>query len=857
MKIIYSPFYDQGTYTAQTVGKARLGERILGTRGLLGELELRAGMTHRRTSDFERIVAYYEAIKSVLKDGSHPFYEESFSKDELGVSGELLRWRDALVMAGWTKDITGNAPEAYKFNDLARIEKYFSKPGESDRWQELRKAKGELTGYDVEVRVPKKSLEKVIADVLDASGAKVKYADDVKGEELKLAASIDVIEFRNRVEAYRWASGQNFSEGTLLINQDNKAFNDVLRAMGKPLAKSEYTDSNPLTMQLFKLGFGLFDKVVDVKTLVSYLNIPVHPLPYETRKALLAQLTDEGGYGRGWDELLNKYNVCSHPLVVAPNPPEKAATQAIQSFSDELKGWSLRYAGVLAQKEENLNLANQLMAIFEMCEALDTVLETAPDAIEYETLRRWVDGIYCACSFPADAAQIGCADIIRDVKAIVEGPDNLVWLDCNATGHSKYPLFFLSTAEIDFLKASGLRIVSEETFTKTASLAAKKALGLVKKNITLVISRKAYGSRVDEHPIFTEIKAKKMSYKCVEDPAMPCGEQLRVEKLTAPSEEFALEGGVELPERSHGESYSSLDTLIQRPIDYVLDHVTYLRERDLSQVADIRTIKGNVAHAVIENLVGVAKAENRTSFSEIEIEKIIDEETLHSGVLLANSKIEFDSFKLKLTQSVKSLFGAFTEHKLKVFDSEHYVEVMLPEDVDGQTIGKFNARIDLILQDVAGDFVIIDLKWSESRRFKDKIANQTDLQLVLYEKALKAAYPDKRVLGCGYYVIPQCKIETRSRFFEGWEIAGCNIPDEECDVYGEATRSFFFRKDQLKRGVLEGAEGQSFDPATMEYIKAMSEDGIDLYPLDTDYNDENLKAAAYGDKNYILKERAI
>ena len=32
---------------------------------------------------------------------------------------------------------------------------------------------------------------------------------------------------------------------------------------------------------------------------------------------------------------------------------------------------------------------------------------------------------------------------------------------------------------------------------------------------------------------------------------------------------------------------------------------------------------------------------------------------------------------------------------------------------------------------------------------------------------------------------------------------------------------------------------------------------IDLYPLEADWQDETIKASAYGNKNYILKERAL
>ena len=863
MRIIYSPYFDQGTYRSISPGSVLMDEMVVGTRGLLAELELRAGMTGKETPWFTRVVAYYKAIKSVLAAGHKVFFEESFSKDELGVSGELLRWRDSLVMTGWTPDLPSDSPVAYKFHDLALIERYFKAPGESDRWWALKQVRGYMTGSTIEVRVPDSSIEQVITDVLACSGAQVSFAPVHEGEELALKASVKVLQFRNQSDAYRWISGQVIQDGTVVVNRNNKGLNDVLRAMGKPLVKSEYRDSNPLTIQLFKLGFDLFSDCVDIKTLVAYLSIPVNPLPYEGRRELQEYLVNNGGFGEGWTEILKEYEIQSPVIVNAPNNGVKTSMDTVKAYSDELKEWSARYAVALQEEGKNPDLAAQLRSLCEMCEALDAVLESVSGDITFDQLERYVDGIYTACSFPDEKAQVGSFDMVNDVRAIVEGPEKLIWLDCNAGSMGRYPLFFLSRAEVDYLKGNGLSIVDDETFVRTSSLAAKRALEAVSGEIVLVIYSKAQGERVDEHPIFTEIKAKGLPFTLVENPDMPKGEMQPVSKLQAPPLEFHLEKGVKIPERPHGESYSSIDTLIQRPIDYVLDYVLKLREQDILQLADIRTVKGNIAHAVIENVALALRDNGVTDYSDKELTAIIDQAALSGGILLYNSKVEYDSFKLKLKQSVRTLLSIIQDNGLKVFDCEHYIEVVLPDIVeeDGtvRSIGKFNARIDLLLQDRNNDFVILDLKWSESSRYRNKIRQQEDLQLVLYSEALAVAYPDHKVLGCGYYVIPQCVIETRESFFRSMEQANYyDLPPEDYeDVYAEAVRSYAYRKMQLEEGILEGGEGQKFSTDGMDYLGAMYRMRIDLYPLEPDWQDDALKASAYGNKNYILKERAL
>ena len=863
MRIIFSPYFNQSTYRPFAPGQVLLDEHVVGSKGLLSELELRAGMTGKETKWFTRVVEYYKAIKSVIEDGHKPFFAESFSKDELGVSGELLKWRDALVMCGWTPALPCSSPVAYKFRDLALIERHFNAPGEVDRWWALKNVRGYLEGSSVDVLVPEASIDKVITDVLASSGAKVSYAPAFDREDLNLKAGVKVIQFRNRSDAYRWISGQDISDGTLVVNEDNKGLNDILRAMGRPLVKSEYRESNPLTIQLFKLGFGLFSERVDVKKLVAYLNTPVNPLPFKARMKLLRHLIKTGGFGDKWNEILAEHEITSPAILDAPDPPAIVSLDKVRAYSDELKGWSMRYALALQNEEKNPDLVSQLVSLGEMCKALDTVLESVQKEIPYDQLERYVNGIYSACDFPDEKAQVGSFDIISDVKAIVEGPKRLIWLDCNARSAVKYPLFFLSQAELDYLKEEGLSIVDDETFVRTSSLAVKRALESVEEEIVLIVSRKAQGVRVDEHPILTEIKAKGIPYTMEENPSMPDGDLLPVSKLEAPPLEFSLEEGIAIPERENGESYSSVETLIQRPIDYVLDYILQLREQDTLQVADMRTVKGNVAHAVIEHVALALRDKGISAYTDEELTRIIDKSALEGGILLLNSKVEYDSFKLKLIQSVRTLLSIILDNGLEVFDCEHYVEVTLPdikeEDGTVRSIGRFNARIDLVLNDSAGDFVILDLKWSESSRYRNKVKSQEDLQLVLYAEAIRAAYPGKKVLGCGYYVIPQCVVETNGEYFNGMNHVNFREieDDSRADVYAEAVRSFDFRKRQLAQGILEGGEGQILDPSGLAYLEAMLEEGIDLYPIEQDWKNEQFKASAYGDKNYILKERAL
>ena len=857
-KIIFSPFFNQATYS-RVEGEVTCGDRIVGIAGLLSELELRAGMTHSEVSPFDRLIAYYRAIRKVLSQGGKaPFYAQSFEKDDLSVTGELLRWRDALVMSGWNADVCDSSSAiAYKFNDLAAIERHFSSKGSADRWHDLLTESGYLAGTAVDVRVPEESLDKVIVAVLKRSGADVSYADAKEESRLNLKASISVIPVRNRVDAYRYAAGISPEDGLLISNADNKALNDVFRAHDLPLASADYAESNPLTIQLFKLGFGLYRKDVDIRTLISYLQVPYSPVNVTLRRSLLRHLLRSGGMGSGWDAILSECQEACPELRMVGKCGETIPRANLISYADYLGGWATDYARTLAASGGPGDIVEQMKALSQMCETMGVVLEEADGDVTVERLKKWVDGLYVSCSFSADRAQAGSLDIIADPRAIVDGPRKLVWLDCNTALRQKYPLYFLSNAEISWLSSRGVAPIDEEDFARASSIALKIALGKVTDELVIVTSQKAYGSRCDEHPILTEIKARGIPYTEVTDPKKPKGVRQNVRRIKESRAEIKLLGGIMVPERPKGESYSSVDTLIQHPVDYVLDYILNLREVDLGQVADISIIKGNVAHAVIGECARRLHDGRIKELTTRHVEDLIDRSCREMGQLLYNDRMQYGAFKVKLVQSVGVLVGLIHNHHLTVVGDEVPVEdVILPQTADGKTIGRFNARIDLLLKDRNGDFVIIDLKWSDSHRYRDKIREQTHLQLVLYTQALKAAFPDRRVLGAAYYVIPQYMLETSDSYFRDWDRKHCDYfqpsADENVDVYARAVNSYCFRKKQLAKGILEN--GEQIDVNMLHYTTAI-ENGEDLYPLDNDWQNEGFKAEAYGRKNFVLKER--
>lgn len=80
-------------------GSARIGLATLGPTRLLADLELRLGLAPIEAAQAVRVARWSKHVAKFSATGR--FYSRSHEADGWGTAAELLRWRDALVEAGW------------------------------------------------------------------------------------------------------------------------------------------------------------------------------------------------------------------------------------------------------------------------------------------------------------------------------------------------------------------------------------------------------------------------------------------------------------------------------------------------------------------------------------------------------------------------------------------------------------------------------------------------------------------------------------------------------------------------------------------------------------------------------------
>ena len=101
LTVVYSPHYDGDVYLGDEPNA--MGTIYVGNMGMMTFLEQRAGIHYNIKADVEREADYLNAMNIFLADkerAQNVFFEEAANVDPFGVACKLLKWRDALIMAG-------------------------------------------------------------------------------------------------------------------------------------------------------------------------------------------------------------------------------------------------------------------------------------------------------------------------------------------------------------------------------------------------------------------------------------------------------------------------------------------------------------------------------------------------------------------------------------------------------------------------------------------------------------------------------------------------------------------------------------------------------------------------------------
>ena len=883
MKIHYSPYFDGEHYIDfQGRGNLLIDELAVGDSGLLSELELRSGMACACLSESERQASYYNAVKAVIESRPDNPITDSFKVDEYGVASELLRWRDELIAAGWNPDIRNVSA---KLDFLSDIERHITGSGinirgNSDRLIALINSKSRLLQKDDEIIVhfPAEHISPIIAKLLKKlsdEGMKITYlvpdksiaADGTNLKKVQEAFltnaaellnpvkddSFRIVKFDRQGSALEWIVKSTLSEGTVFINSDNRSFDNIQLLYGNPRSGSSLKDANPEIIQLFKLGCSLFLRPLNVYNLLSYLQISRHPLPYELRRNLIDVIISEGGIiNPEWEKAQEEYLMSLEKkkkektkdimlfIPVDAESGKEIDINKLKEYVEALRTWAGQTLIIMAKDKSGKNdplINKQLTLLVNFCNALVIILNGYNLAtVDNEKLKSWILSIYKPGNYSASEAEAGSRFVVASPAALLDQANEVVWIDCyNGTPKATVHIF-LSTAEKEALGKHNLTIWSEEAQVKAQLYEQKMAILNCRSKFTLVVAEKDMGEKLGLHPVLIQLSAQFENLRTIESlNPDPEGESFEVERKDLPSGQLIIDMGQQnmfTPRQK--ESYSSIYELIQNPLDYVLNHQASLSYSSVLEMSAVNRTMGNVAHQYIQNLVDESDG-NLTVMREVmskEYPNRFNKAVLQNGaiLLLDENKIVLSRFAEQVRQAVVNLLDIIEQNGLKICGCEVAKECMF------EGLFEMEARMDMLLADKDGNYLIFDMKWSSGKTYNRLLEANKALQLEIYKAVLKKAEPAKQVSMVVYFIL------TNGTLLTTGNLTGKNVkvttPDNVNDIFKQAMNSYTYRWRQLTEGKIESAEKM---PLVLLNYNTDAEQQ-NLYPLDTDYNDKDLKA---------------
>lgn len=846
MKIFYSPLYN-GNYYMEMNGNIAIDVQVLETQGLLTQLALHAGIHVEIPPYPSRLIAYYQALSKY--DKSHPdnIFHRSFVIDGMSVSKKLLLWRDSLTLAGWNEEVS--LDDCKRLNTLADIEKEYKENSLSTLLCDLKEKLKLMQKGGVNIPIAFKELEivlpcsikilpdyiKPILELLSSIGTKI--IESVVDEK-KWPQEITEIQFSQQWKADAWLSQQQASDYDVWVSTDNKRMDNWLHMSGKPVSGSAIHNSNPQITQLFLIAVQLFQRPLNVNTLLQYLYLPECPLNWILSKNLSKVIVKEGGFCndkvleciKTYIETAFKEEKEQTTLKTTPADREdnykiylpfdvrnmkEAVSLALEcddvdaisfnSFMTSIKKYASLRAEALDSVDHDDARINQLRMISTLIDALNSQIKINSDEkLSFKKIQQWAKSLYDSSDYNQYNPQIGARFVVESPACMIGNAQNTIW--CDFYGDVSFPLStdFLSHNEQEELRKKFVLLWNRDNEIQFQNLSLKTPLHHTKQKLVLITCVNQGVSILPKHPLYFQLP----------EHVFIKGDDLYANMLN--KEIFSINNHSESDDREiifdaerhpitwrKEESYSSLEKLLQDPFDYFMNYILGFSDLSATEI-NLYTTNGNVAHETIEDLF-TAERGNTTlaNYVSQNYENAFSKALSKKGALLLLPEHHLDKDRLmhQLRRSVNKLAEIIQANKLTVVKCEQEEK----EDIGFENKIVINGYIDMLLKDKEGKDVIFDLKWTtKGDKFKKILKQNRDAQLAIYKTLLQKRTQHSEIARTAFFVMPEGILFTTDTF----EKTNCEqiTPRDKSDLIGQLRLGYQERKKEISNGVIETAD---------------------------------------------------
>lgn len=822
MKIVFIPDISGFSFLNLKEGDCLFNYDVKNLAGLLDLLQMYSGVNVKVAAPAERLVRYYHLLREYIKNHGDCVLAKSFGIDGLNTARKCLTWRDEMRMAGWTAETP--APTK-RFEVLADIERNFDMPSTFELLKSITDAveKGCALPENLEIEIPCKVelMRPAVQDLLKAlegRGVKVcllapakqkaksnlKYVTDllVNGEisgpkdesgNLELSPddkSFNILNFETIEQALAYLSTLPADKYDVWVNGDNKLLDNWLHFQGKPTAGSTVRQTVPQTLQLLTIGVGLFSETQNLKNLVEWLNTGVNPLPRKFRQELCNEVTARNGFFNPECE-----SVIQNFIDEDKNKNEKlvktflpvADHVDLSEFVDKFVNWCRQFANVV---DDEL-LSQQLFAVANQADVIAGLLkEHQGEEISLDQVQTWLSILVASMDYPQYDAQVGSRTVVHTPANIVGIADETIYCDFYGEEPSHLTYDFLTEVERNAFAAE-LRLWNRREEMAYNQVLQAQYLSHTKKRLSLVTVNRIGVTATAKRAAMISLEKKVSNLAAVtETPEVKTCELASLRKvdnrIEANASEIKIKHQELLKWPSH-QSFSALDVLINNPFDYVFSNLAHIEPKGLASLSGTHTVKGVVAHGIVEQMLGENK---RTDFDEVFEEQVM----AYGAILLSDeNKMDLHFYKNEVHDFVEKLKAKIAADGLTVVacEKEYTGDIGLADNVD------VTSFLDMLLVDKDGKLHIWDFKWypSGGDKYKSLIAENRFAQLAIYQKLVESI-EGKGVAEMGYMLIPSAdflKVGDGAALIE------------------QINNSYQYRREQISRGKLEIADGFAAD----------------------------------------------
>lgn len=896
MKILFSPEYNGHVYVGLNPQQPDLMDTMVcDTLGLVAMLELRMGIHVEEQAGRNRTVLYFKAMSEYMKRHPNNILAASFKLSGLGTAEQALRWRDSLMMDKWQPmadagsdrlEVLAGTEQYFDCQGLA------DRIGTILQYLCNNVAKNIFDDLEIELPCEKDLLHPTVKELLDALanlGAVVNYTIPKNTKENNLAkvtgllqssstGNITLTEGDSSFLIYRFADENAANEYLSLkgeelgadvwVNGNNKAMDNWLRMMGKPTMGSAMAESSPQLVQLFVLGLEMMKEPLNIQSIISWLYSPMQPFGTFFGGILAEKIIGEGGYrNEGCQKMVTDYikgKFTYHDkeedeqlsekerakrdereqkereqLVKVYLPPfevqDKVETARIKTYLNSLSGWASSCAHFLREQPNNEGWITQLQSLAQMCDTFILLLDSSSmgQYADWKQVDSWVSTLYKGESFMQYAPQKGSRELIDSPAKMAARSRRTVWM--NFIGDNGHPLdcSFLYPTERKAIKDS-LTMWDERKETDYHQKMEMLPFTMTEEQLILVVTDYVGGEVPQKHPLMVRLESQVENLEqFIVSPRLLDEETENVSLVRNENtaSQIAFDHADLLKWPNHM-SATSLTTLVEYPLDFVMERMLKIVSTGPGSIADIKTTKGTVAHAVIEGLFAPRDGSQCSTADEIEA-RILEEfdeqvrrsiEACGAILYLPENRLEAELLKEQLQKCLGVLLTIIRENRLTVTDCEQRVTKdmgMIKTEEGWDMIG----FIDMTLEDENHHPVVFDFKWTSSKSYyRDLLTANRSIQLELYRTMLSAEKRDA-VERVAYFLMPESHLYSLEHF-NGLHCTQLQ-PANNDNIVEQLKNSFFYRKRQIDSGRIEIGEG--FPSNMIDYVNDTEAES--LFPL--------------------------